>query len=73
VEHAAVGRDRVAFVVAFKGVFSRASKLVIIVLTLGTSAHRMSLPSWSPRSGGASEHGSAWWSPDNSHACRRTQ
>ena len=40
---AAVGRDRVAFVVAFKGVFLEGLEVVIIVLTLGTSAHRMSL------------------------------
>jgi Ca2+/H+ antiporter, TMEM165/GDT1 family len=40
---APVGRDRVAFVVAFKGVFLEGLEVVIIVLTLGTSAHRLSL------------------------------
>jgi Ca2+/H+ antiporter, TMEM165/GDT1 family len=37
------GRDRVAFVVAFKGVFLEGLEIVIAVLTLGTSAHRLGL------------------------------
>jgi uncharacterized membrane protein len=36
-------RDRVAFVVAFKGVFLEGLEIVIAVLTLGTSAHRLGL------------------------------
>ena len=40
---AAPGRDRVAFVVAFKGVFLEGLEIVITVLTLGTSAHRLGL------------------------------
>ena len=38
-----VNRDRVAFVMAFKGVFLEGLEVVITVLTLGTSAHRLSL------------------------------
>ncbi len=37
------GRDRVAFVMAFKGVFLEGLEVVITVLTLGTSAHRLGL------------------------------
>jgi uncharacterized membrane protein len=36
-------RDQVAFVVAFKGVFLEGLEIVIAVLTLGTSAHRLGL------------------------------
>ncbi|HEV2427843.1 MAG TPA: hypothetical protein VGS61_06460, partial [Acidimicrobiales bacterium] len=36
-------RDRVAFVVAFKGVFLEGLEIVVAVLTLGTSAHRLGL------------------------------
>ncbi len=36
-------RDRVAFVMAFKGVFLEGLEVVITVLTLGTSAHRLGL------------------------------
>jgi uncharacterized membrane protein len=36
-------RDPVAFVVAFKGVFLEGLEIVIAVLTLGTSAHRLGL------------------------------
>lgn len=38
-----VGRDKVAFVVAFKGVFLEGTEIVVAVLTLGTSAHRLGL------------------------------
>jgi uncharacterized membrane protein len=38
-----VNRDRVAFVMAFKGVFLEGLEVVITVLTLGTSAHRLGL------------------------------
>jgi len=38
-----VGRDRIAFVMAFKGVFLEGLEVVITVLTLGTSAHRLGL------------------------------
>jgi uncharacterized membrane protein len=38
-----VGRDRVAFVMAFKGVFLEGLEVVVTVLTLGTSAHRLGL------------------------------
>jgi uncharacterized membrane protein len=37
------GRDRVAFVMAFKGVFLEGHEVVVAVLTLGTSAHRLGL------------------------------
>ena len=37
------GRDRVAFVVAFKGVFLEGLEIVITVLTLGASANRLAL------------------------------
>lgn len=40
---AGVDRDRVAFVMAFKGVFLEGLEVVITVLTLGTSAHRLGL------------------------------
>jgi Ca2+/H+ antiporter, TMEM165/GDT1 family len=36
-------RDRVAFVMAFKGVFLEGLEVVVTVLTLGTSAHRLGL------------------------------
>jgi uncharacterized membrane protein len=36
-------RDQVAFVVAFKGVFLEGLEVVIAVITLGTSAHRLGL------------------------------
>jgi uncharacterized membrane protein len=44
-EHVAPGvnRDHVAFVMAFKGVFLEGLEVVITVLTLGTSAHRLGL------------------------------
>lgn len=38
-----VDRDRIAFVMAFKGVFLEGLEVVITVLTLGTSAHRLGL------------------------------
>jgi len=38
-----VGRDRTSFVVAFKGVFLEGVEIVVAVLTLGTSAHRLGL------------------------------
>lgn len=38
-----VSRDRVAFVMAFKGVFLEGLEVVVTVLTLGTSAHRLGL------------------------------
>jgi uncharacterized membrane protein len=37
------GRDRIAFVMAFKGVFLEGLEVVVAVLTLGTSAHRLGL------------------------------
>ena len=37
------GRDRIAFVMVFKGVFLEGLEVVITVLTLGTSAHRLGL------------------------------
>ncbi len=37
------GRNRVAFVMAFKGVFLEGLEVVILVITLGTSAHRVGL------------------------------
>jgi len=40
---AGVNRDRIAFVMAFKGVFLEGLEVVITVLTLGTSAHRLGL------------------------------
>lgn len=38
-----VDRDRIAFVMAFKGVFLEGLEVVITVLTLGTSDHRLGL------------------------------
>ena len=38
-----LGRDRIAFVMAFKGVFLEGLEVVITVLTLGTSAHELGL------------------------------
>ena len=40
---ASPGRDHAAFVMAFKGVFLEGLEVVIAVLTLGTSAHRLGL------------------------------
>jgi uncharacterized membrane protein len=40
---AAPGRDRIAFIMAFKGVFLEGLEVVITVLTLGTAAHRLGL------------------------------
>ena len=39
----AIGRDRLAFVMAFKGVFLEGLEVVITVLTLGSSAHQLGL------------------------------
>jgi uncharacterized membrane protein len=39
----APGRDRIAFIMAFKGVFLEGLEVVITVLTLGTAAHRLGL------------------------------
>ena len=36
-------RDRIAFVMAFKGVFLEGLEVIILVITLGTSAHRLGL------------------------------
>lgn len=37
------GRDATAFTVAFKGVFLEGTEVVVVVLTLGTTAHRLGL------------------------------
>ncbi len=37
------GRDATAFVVAFKGVFLEGLEVVVVVLTLGTTSHRLGL------------------------------
>ena len=39
----ATGRDATAFTVAFKGVFLEGLEVVVVVLTLGTSSHRLGL------------------------------
>jgi Ca2+/H+ antiporter, TMEM165/GDT1 family len=39
------GRDRIAFVMAFKGVFLEGLEVIILVITLGTSAHQLGLAS----------------------------
>ena len=38
-------RDRISFVVAYKGVFLEGLEVVILVITLGTSSHRLGLAS----------------------------
>jgi Ca2+/H+ antiporter, TMEM165/GDT1 family len=42
-EGATPGRDRIAFVMAFKGVFLEGLEVIILVITLGTSAHQLGL------------------------------
>ena len=41
----ATSRDQIAFMMAFKGVFLEGLEVVVTVLTLGTSAHRLGLAS----------------------------
>lgn len=42
-QESGASRSRVAFVMAFKGVFLEGLEVVIVVITLGTSAHRIAL------------------------------
>jgi uncharacterized membrane protein len=42
-EPVATGRDATAFTVAFKGVFLEGLEVVVIVITLGTTSHRLGL------------------------------
>ena len=47
-EPRASGRDGVAFAVAFKGVFFEGTEVVLIVVSLGATQHRLVWPPWAP-------------------------
>jgi len=66
-------RDRIAFVMAFKGVFLEGLEVIILVITLGTSAHRLGLAAAAAAvARDTRSHWGASLSPNSSRTCRKT-